>query len=145
MVRARSSPNCMQMTLRRGIEMRFDRQLIDQALQRARCFLTTVGAGVQRPDTEQQRVDQQTATLALYEMPACPYCCKVRRRVRKLGLNIPGRDVYADDDAYNTLVAATHSSQVPCLYISAPGMEPRWLFESNDIVAWLEEHFGRTA
>jgi len=124
--------------------MGIDLGLIDRALQRARCFITTAGAGVQRQDVDQQRIDEQTAQLALYEMPACPYCCKVQRRIRKLGLNIPVLDVYADDDAYNTLVAATQSSQVPCLYISAPGTEPRWLFESNDIMAWLEERFGGT-
>lgn len=119
-----------------------DAGLFDRVLQRARCFFTTVGGGVQRQQTEQDRVDAQTAGLVLYEMPACPYCCKVQRHIRKLGLNIPVLDVLADDDAYNTLVAATQSSQVPCLYISAPGTEPRWLFESNDIVAWLEERFG---
>ena len=119
-----------------------DAGLFDRVLQRARCFFTTVGGGVQRQQAEQDRVDAQTTGLALYQMPACPYCCKVQRHIRKLGLNIPVLDVLADDDAYNTLVAATQSSQVPCLYISVPGTEPRWLFESNDIVAWLEERFG---
>ena len=125
--------------------MGVDIGLFDRVLKRARCFFTTVGVSVQRQDDEQQRIDAQTAGLALYEMPACPYCCMVQRRIRKLGLNITVRDVYEDDDAYNTLVAATQRSQVPCLYISAPDEEPRWLFESEDIVDWLEERYGESA
>lgn len=141
MVRARSSPNCMQ----RNLMMGSDADLIGRVLQRARCFFSTVGGSVQRQDADQERVDALTAGLALYEMPACPYCCMVRRRIRKLKLNIPVRDVYADDDAYNALVSATQRSQVPCLYIAEPGMEPRWLFESKDIMDWLEQRFGVSA
>jgi glutaredoxin len=124
--------------------MGIDLELLDRVLQRARCFVTAVSSVVQRTEIEQQHIDEQTGQLMLYEMPACPYCCKVRRRIHKLGLNVPTRDVCADDDAYNTLVAATQSSQVPCLHISAPGKEPRWLFESNDIVTYLEDRFGET-
>ena len=144
MVHVRSLPSCTRKMRTAVIEMRFDRGLIEGAVQRARCFISSGAIVVQRRPEEQQQIDQQTSLLVLYEMPACPYCYKVRRRVRKLGLNIPVRDVHADDDAYNELVAATQSSQVPCLYISAPGEEPRWLFESNDIVTWLQQRFGAT-
>jgi len=121
-----------------GIELK----LLDRVMQRARCLLSTGGQVLERDPASQHGIDAVTAQLLLYEMPMCPYCCKVRRRVRSLGLDIVSRNVARDDAALAAMLAATDSSQVPCLYINEPGEEPRWLFESNDIVAYLEGRFG---
>ena len=125
----------------RNMPMGIDGTVFGRALQRARCLVHSVGV-VERDVDAQLDVDARTRSLTLYEMPLCPYCCKVRRRIRGLGLNISSLDIVRDDAAYNALMEATHSTQVPCLNISEPGMEPRWLFESNDIVNYLEERFG---
>lgn len=41
-----------------------------------------------RPQGEQTTVDAATQYLALYQYKACPFCVKVRRSMRKQGLNI---------------------------------------------------------
>ena len=46
----------------------------------------------QRPLAEQQQIDTQTQALALYQYPACPFCVKVRRAMRRQGLNIVTHD-----------------------------------------------------
>mgnify|MGYP004748515377 CR=1 FL=1 len=124
--------------------MGHDLRLFDRVLQRARCLAGTLRIidPLRRDDAEQQGIDAQTRQLKLYEMPSCPYCCKVRRAMRQLGLDIPSVDIGRNDDAYNTLLSATDETQVPCLYIHDSGTEPRWLFESNDIVAYLRRRFG---
>lgn len=124
--------------------MGHDLRLFDRVLQRARCLAGTLRIidPMRRDDADQQSIDAETRRLKLYEMPSCPYCCKVRRSMRQLGLDIPSVDIGRDDDAYNALLDATNETQVPCLYIHDDGTEPRWLFESNDIVAYLQRRFG---
>nr|WP_239017376.1 glutaredoxin [Seongchinamella sediminis] len=50
-------------------------------------------------------VDQQTAGLALYQYEACPFCVKVRRAMKRNGLNIETRDVKRSDSAREELQA----------------------------------------
>ena len=118
--------------------------VFDHALQSARCLLVRVTGHpmVDRSTTEQAGVDADSGHLVLYDMPTCPYCCMVKRRIDCLGLNIQVRDVVSDDDAYQTLIEATGRSQVPCLNISDPGGESRWMFESRDIVDYLQGRFS---
>ena len=87
--------------------------MFDYALQRARCLagqVTGLGA-VQRSAAEQGSMEAHCRYLVLYDMPACPYCCMVKRCINRLGLNIPVRDTVIDDDAYQALIEATGSSQ----------------------------------
>ena len=75
------------------------------------------------------------ATYELYIMPTCPYCHKVLNYLSKRGIELPMRDITSDADAERTLVAVGGKRQVPCLFIDgAP------LYESDDIIAYLEEH-----
>src|SRR5207249_871341 len=46
-----------------------------------------------RSAEEQARADAATRSLALYHFRACPYCIKVRRDIRLLGLRIEERDI----------------------------------------------------
>jgi glutaredoxin 3 len=73
--------------------------------------------------------------LALYKFDSCPYCRRVQRTIDSLGLNIERRDILKDPSMQKELVAKTGRRQVPCLFIDG---EP--LFESEDIIAWLEAH-----
>ncbi len=97
----------------------------------------------QRTPEAQAALDAQTANLALYQFRLCPFCVKVRRAIRRLGLNIPLRDALNDPRHQAELVEQGGQYKVPCLRIEEDG-QTRWLYESGDIIAWLEERFGRT-
>ncbi len=47
--------------------------------------------------TEQQAaLDEQLASLSLYQLPACPFCVKVRRAMKRNGFNIELKDYLCD-------------------------------------------------
>ena len=54
--------------------------------------LIPVQGRVVRSEAEQQAVNREAAALALYQYEACPFCVKVRRTMRRLGLGIELRD-----------------------------------------------------
>lgn len=70
--------------------------------------------------------------LVLYYKPTCPYCQRVLRFMQNKGIEIPLRDIVADNDARDYLVEYGGKAQVPCLFIDG---EP--LYESMDIIKWL--------
>ncbi len=94
----------------------------------------------QRTPEAQAAVDAETQRLALYQFRLCPFCVKVRRAMRRLGLNIELRDALNDPQHKAALVEQGGQHKVPCLAITENG-ETRWLYESTEIVAWLEAHF----
>ncbi|MEQ1507304.1 MAG: glutaredoxin [Myxococcota bacterium] len=73
--------------------------------------------------------------LVLYKYDSCPYCVRVLRSIRELGLTVELRDTRTDPAAFRSLLDATGRTQVPCLFVDG---EP--LFESLDIIAWLEAY-----
>ena len=99
----------------------------------------------QRDPQLQARIDEATQALALYEFKACPFCVKTRRAMRRLGLNITTRDARHNTHWRQQLLAGGGRLQVPCLYIPATSGGAQWLYESNDIIAYLEQHFADPA
>jgi glutaredoxin len=94
-----------------------------------------------RDPARQAEVDRECAKLALYQFVGCPFCIKVRREIRRLGLNIELRDAAEDATHRATLVREGGELQVPCLRIESPeGV--RWMYESSEINAWLAGRFG---
>ncbi len=79
----------------------------------------------------------RTLDLELYKFDSCPYCQRVQRVVERLGLPLRHRDVLLDDAAARTLVEVGGKDQVPCLFVDG-----RPLYESAEIVAFLERHFA---
>lgn len=77
--------------------------------------------------------------LDLYYYDACPYCQKVLRAMRQLGIEdrITLRNILRDDVAARTLVKVGGKRQVPCLFIDGMPM-----YESDDIVAYLRKEFA---
>lgn len=92
-----------------------------------------------RPADEQAALDKKTAKLALYQFQACPFCVKVRREIRRHGLNIELRDARNDPAHKEALIAGGGRHKVPCLQISNGGGQPTWLYESDDIIAYLKK------
>ena len=89
-----------------------------------------------RSPQQQALIDQKTHGLKIYEMHACPFCVKVRREIKRLGLNIASTDVKKQADDMATLVSEGGKFQVPCLRIEHE-QNVEWLYESNDIIKYL--------
>jgi len=104
-------------------------------------FLTSPKAP-QRVPYEQAKIDQATAGMALYQFRACPFCVKTRRAMKRLGLNIELRDARNDPKWRQLLLAEGGRLQVPCLYIPEASGEAQWLYESSDIIDYLEQRFS---
>ena len=98
-----------------------------------------------RTQEEQQALDQKTSNLALYQFHACPFCIITRRVMRKLGLNIELRDAQNDPQWKQELIEQGGKGQVPCLRISNEDGKVEWLYESKDIMHYLEQQYGDTA
>lgn len=102
--------------------------------------LTTPEALVRTPE-RQAEVDRETRKLTLYQFVACPFCVKVRRQIKRLGLNIALKDVQKDAQAEKELMEGGKEYQVPCLRIESDA-GVRWMYESSDINAYLAERFS---
>ncbi|MBV1858837.1 MAG: glutathione S-transferase N-terminal domain-containing protein [Nannocystaceae bacterium] len=77
--------------------------------------------------------------LSLYHFDTCPYCVRVRRALKDLGLDLELKDILRDSAAHADLVAATGRQSVPVLHIEDGDV---WMPESGDIVRFLYERFG---
>lgn len=97
---------------------------------------------IERSSEKQAQVDQQTQKLALYQFRACPFCVKVRKEIARLGLNIEIRDALNDSEHRQALLEGGGKSTVPCLRIAHENGQEEWLYESNDIIAWLRKQFA---
>ena len=90
----------------------------------------------------QQQVDEQTSKLKLYQYLACPFCVKTRRAIRRLGLNIETRDALHNSTYREELASQGGKQQVPCLQITHDDGSLEWLYESSDIIAYLQSRFA---
>ena len=75
-------------------------------------------------------------TLELFKFDTCPYCQRVMRYLDQSGrTDVVYRDIHKEPESRNRLITIGGKEQVPCLFIDG---NP--LFESLDIISWLEEH-----
>ena len=89
---------------------------------------------------EQQRImDEKTQNLSLYQLPSCPFCVKVRRTMKREGLTIPLRNINQHENYQEELIREGGKRKVPCLRIEKNNGEVQWLYESNDVVAHLQQ------
>lgn len=102
----------------------------------------TTPKGIVRPVEEQQRIDQQCRNLALYQFKTCPFCMKVRREIHRLSLNIELRDAKNDPNNRQALLQGGGEVKVPCLKITDEQGNNQWMYESADIIQYLQQRFG---
>ena len=95
----------------------------------------------QRSFDEQQAMDNKTSHLTLYEMRACPFCVRVRWALKRMGINIATKDTKRDVYARQRLIVNGGKVQVPCLHIAKEDGDV-WMYESKDIIKYLEGEFG---
>ena len=98
-------------------------------------------AAVERSPEAQQKVDLDTADLALYHYESCMFCARVRKAITRLNLKIELRDVLRDAKHRRCLEQGGGSTTVPCLRIGL-GADGKWMYESADIIAYLAKRFG---
>ena len=96
---------------------------------------------LKRAQEEQRALDLRTANLSLYQYEACPFCVKVRRALRRNSLNIELRDVKKVDLYRQELLEGGGKIKVPCLRIDEADGEVRWMYESSDIIHYLEQSY----
>ncbi len=103
--------------------------------------LLTSPKPMQRSRENQAKIDESCKNLTLYHYPACPFCVRVRRNMKRLNLPIRQIDPRKDTQALDLLQNKGGKVQVPCLQIVDPGGNSQWMYESADINAYLEEKF----
>ena len=96
---------------------------------------------VKRNDEEQAKVDQETKILKLYQFYACPFCVKTRRAIKRLNLKVETRDAQTAGKFRKELEISGGKIKVPCLKLEGAG-EATWIYESNDIIKYLDERFS---
>lgn len=98
--------------------------------------------GVVREAAAQQQIDQQCQSLALYQFKSCPFCIKVRREIARLSLNIELRDAQHQGPHRDALLQGGGKPMVPCLRITDEQGRSQWMYESGDIIQYLQQRFG---
>ena len=104
--------------------------------------LSTPKAAIERTPEQQSEVDRSCKSLVLYQFRSCPFCVKVRKEIARLGLTIEVRDAQLDPVHRQALAEGGGRVKVPCMRITHEDQSVEWLYESDDINAWLHKRFG---
>ena len=104
-------------------------------------FLTSPSP-MQRPQQQQQTIEEKCRNMTLYHFPACPFCVRVRRNMKRLNLPIRQIDPRKDPQWMQKLEQEGGKQQVPCLQIVDDNGKSTWMYESADINAYLDQQFA---
>jgi glutaredoxin 3 len=78
--------------------------------------------------------------LELYELPGCPYCAKVTKKLDELGLDYVSHEVPSSHSKRTEVKELSGQTGVPVLVDPDNGIDA--MPESSDIVEYLEETYG---
>lgn len=101
--------------------------------------------GIARTPEAQQQVDRECSRLALYHFQTCPFCIKARHEMARLSLPIMLRDAQHDTVHRADLLTGGGKIQTPCLRITGEQGDVRWLYESKEIIGYLQGRFAPAA
>ena len=90
-----------------------------------------------REEILQNKINKLTSKMSLYQYRACPFCVKVRRKIRKYSLNIETKDAKKNLKYKDELKSFGGKLKVPCLKIERNKGNDIWLYESNEIIDFL--------
>ena len=76
-------------------------------------------------------------SLSLYHYDSCPYCARTRKAIDKMNVNVELRNIHLEPSHSVDLLAYGGKLQVPCLLIENEDGHKEWLYESNDIIYFL--------
>ena len=82
-----------------------------------------------------------TPNLSLYYYPTCPFCIRVIFFLKRKGIDIPLKNIIQNMDDREALMAGGGKTQVPCLRIEDESGHVEWLYESDDIVDYLQSTY----
>lgn len=102
----------------------------------------TMPRGIVRPAEEQEKIDNKTKDMVLYQFKTCPFCIKVRREKKRLSLNIETRDAQHNPQFREQLLQGGGKIKVPCLKTSDSSGSPVWMYNSNEIKQYLKDNFA---
>lgn len=106
-------------------------------------FLTSP-TPIERPANEQKSIEEKCKNMSLYHYPACPFCVRVRRNMKRLNLPIRQIDPRKDPQWMQTLEQEGGKVQVPCLQIVDNNGNSAWMYESAEINKYLDQQFANT-
>lgn len=102
----------------------------------------TTPRGIKRPEEEQQKIDREVTNLVLYQFKTCPFCIKVKRNNKRLSLNIETRDAQHNPTYREELLQGGGQIKVPCLKIVDEKGNDSWMYESDEILQYLQDRFA---
>lgn len=79
-------------------------------------------------------------SLTLYHFRACPYCAVTHRAIQHLGIEVQLKDIQKTPKFRNELINGGGKAQVPCLLIESKVGRNQWLYESSEIIQYLNEY-----
>ncbi len=94
-----------------------------------------------RSEADQARINVETNRLKLYQFKSCPFCVKVRRAMKRLNLPIETREAKLDGPVRSELIQQGGKAKVPCLRIESDDGSFQWMYESSNIVTYLQNRF----
>jgi len=98
--------------------------------------------GIKRNTEVQAKIDEQTSRLSLYQFAACPFCVKVRRAMKRQSLNIKTLDAKRCETSRTELLEGGGRIKVPCLKIEDQSGNVEWMYESSDIINYLQTEYS---
>ena len=101
----------------------------------------TLPRKLKRSAEAQKQVNEQASKMSLYQFKRCPFCTLTRRNIHKLNVPIEYRDASKGSPHRDELKTQGGQIKVPCLRIEENG-STRWLYESKEIIAFLNNRFG---
>jgi len=92
---------------------------------------------VVREPSQQETIQASLRKMSLYQYEACPFCVKVRRFMQREAIVLPLKDAKREPFR-GELLRGGGKLQVPCLKIEKDDGTTQWMYESNEITAFLE-------
>lgn len=80
--------------------------------------------------------------LALYHFDGCMYCWAVKRQMKRLNIEFELRNIHQSDEHLSALVTHGGKQTVPCLLINKDHKQPKWMYESADIIRYLQNNYS---
>ena len=77
--------------------------------------------------------------LTLYQDPLCPFCMRVKQFLSSRNIEMPMRNTMMDVAAYKELVTGGGRATVPCLRIEQDDGAVEWMYESLDIIKYIDQ------
>ncbi len=77
--------------------------------------------------------------IELFQAEKCPYCEKVRKKLNELGVSFVAHCPWNDEEQKERQMRLGGDNMVPFLYDEEEDVA---MYESDDIVEYLEERYG---